>query len=237
VTAVPRPVEVVALDGDDTLWHHENLYQDTQAALRELLARHVDGAVLDNHLLDVERRNLSLFGYGVKGFVLSMIETAVELTGGAVSGTEIGDIVERGKSMLRHPVELIDGVADTVEHLADSYRLVLITKGDLFDQEGKIARSGLADMFERVEVLSEKDVAAYRRVFTSLDVPTSRVMMVGNSVRSDVLPALDAGARAVHVPYHVTWELEHAEPLEHHRVVTLPRLADLPAYLELLEDG
>ena len=229
-----KAVDVVALDGDDTLWHHEHLYQDTQAALRELLARHVDGPVLDAHLLEVERRNLGLFGYGVKGFVLSMIETALELTHGEITGPEIGRIIERGKSMLRHPVELIDGVADTVEQLAGEYRLLLVTKGDLFDQEGKIARSGLADLFERIEILSEKDEATYRRVFQGLDVPVSRVMMVGNSVRSDVLPALDAGARAVHVPYHVTWELEHAVPLDHHDVVVLERIADLPGYLETL---
>jgi putative hydrolase of the HAD superfamily len=229
-----RAVEVVAFDGDDTLWHHEHLYQDTQAALRELLVRHVEGPVLDAHLLDVERRNLSLFGYGVKGFVLSMIETALELTNGEVTGGEIGQIIERGKSMLRHPVELIDGVADTVQQLVDDYRLVLVTKGDLFDQEGKIARSGLAELFEHVEILSEKDVAAYRRVFSALDVPISKVMMVGNSVRSDVLPALDAGAQAVHVPYRVTWDLEHAEPLDHHRVVRLERIAELPGYLDSL---
>jgi putative hydrolase of the HAD superfamily len=209
-------IDVIAFDGDDTLWHNEGIFADTQARYRELLAPWTDPARLDERLLTTERRNLELFGYGVKGFVLSMIETAIEVTEGAVAAADVQRILDLGKEMLAHPVELIDGVADVVEHLASRHRLVLVTKGDLFHQESKVARSGLADAFERVEIVAEKDERTFDRIIRSVGVPAPRFLMVGNSVRSDVLPVLAVGGRAVHVPYHLTWELEHAEPPTHH---------------------
>ncbi|HEX5614212.1 MAG TPA: HAD family hydrolase [Acidimicrobiia bacterium] len=222
-------IEVIAFDGDDTLWHNEGIFADTQARYRELLAHRSDPAVLDERLLDTERRNLELFGYGVKGFMLSMIETAIEVTEGAVTAGEVQQILELGKEMLAHPVELIDGVDEVVAQLAAHHRLVLVTKGDLFHQESKIARSGLADFFERIEIVHEKDERTFARVIAATRVEPARFVMVGNSVRSDVLPVLALGGRAVHVPYHLTWELEHAEPpTEHDGYWSIDTLRELP---------
>ena len=203
-------VEVIGIDGDDTLWHSESLFAITQQRLTDLLDDYVDAPTLADRLLATERRNLGLFGYGVKGFTLSMIETAVEVSDGRVAAGDIAAILAWGKDMLAHPVELLDGVRDVLGALRDDYPLVLVTKGDLFHQEGKLAASGLGDLFARVEIVSEKDPATYRRVVAGLDVAPSDFLMVGNSVRSDVLPVVEIGGRAVHIPYHVTWELEHA---------------------------
>ncbi|EWY42650.1 HAD hydrolase [Skermanella stibiiresistens SB22] len=201
----------MGFDGDDTLWHNESIFSMTQERFRTILGG-IDAAEVDRRLLEAERRNLGLFGYGIKGFVLSMIETAIEVTGGEVDARDIQTLIDCGKSMLAHPVELLDGVAETVEYLANSHRLVLITKGDLFDQESKIARSGLADLFDRIEIVSEKDPETYRRVLARHDIEPERFLMVGNSVRSDILPVLEIGGQAVHVPYHITWAHEHVEP-------------------------
>ncbi|GEO40827.1 haloacid dehalogenase [Skermanella aerolata] len=203
----------IGFDGDDTLWHNESIFSMTQDKFRAMLGEDLaaDG---DRRLLDTERGNLGLFGYGIKGFILSMIETAIEVTDGRIEARDIQAMIEAGKAMLRHPVELLDGVAETVEYLSHSHRLVLVTKGDLFDQESKIARSGLAEMFDAIEIVSEKDPATYRRVLTRHGIAPERFLMVGNSVRSDILPVLEIGGRAVHVPYHITWAHEHVEPPE-----------------------
>ncbi len=225
--------DLVGLDADDTLWHNEPLFQATQAEFRALLARYHDAAWIDERLHAVEMRNLAHFGYGIKGFVLSMIETAVELTDGRVSGREVQAIVDLGRAMTAHPVDLLDGVAEAVQALAVDHRVALVTKGDLLDQEAKLARSGLGEHFAAVEILSEKDEAAYRAVLRRQGVAPERFVMVGNSVRSDVLPVVAIGAQAVHVPYAVTWVHEVAAPHDEAAAVfaTLPRLADLPAWL------
>lgn len=201
-------IEVIGFDGDDTLWHNETVFSLTQARFRELLAPHVSSDDVDRRLFETERRNLSIFGYGVKGFTLSMIETAIELTGGRIDGEEVREILDAGKAMLAHPVELLEGVRDCIRAVAPGRTVLLITKGDLFDQESKLARSGLAEEFDGVEVVSEKDGATYRRVLARHGADPSSFLMVGNSLRSDVLPALDIGARAVHVPYQITWQHE-----------------------------
>ena len=201
-------IVLVGFDGDDTLWHTETVFSVTQERFRELLVGYVDAATIDERLLATEQTNLRLFGYGVKGFTLSMIETAIQVTEGRVGAAEIQAILEAGKAMLDHPVELLAGVRDTVEAVARDHRLLLVTKGDLFDQETKLARSGLAELFWKVEIVSEKDEATYRRVLGVHGVAPERFVMVGNSVRSDVLPVLAIGGAAVHVPYHVTWAHE-----------------------------
>jgi len=201
---------VIGFDGDDTLWHNEQLFADTQHQLRELLGHYADIATIDSKLLEVERRNLAIFGYGVKGFVLSMIETAIEISDSAVSGRDIHQIVMMGKALLEHPTELLDGVADIVKELSGRHRLILVTKGDLLHQESKIAASGLADLFWQIEIVSEKDPPTYRRLLDRHAVAPTDFVMIGNSVASDVLPVLAIGARAVHVPYHITWALEVA---------------------------
>lgn len=222
-------IEVVGLDADDTLWLNESFFADAQATLGEILAPWGGEDVLARHDA-TERRNLELFGYGVKGFTLSMIETALEISGGRITGREVAALLELGKEMLRHPVELLPGVADTVAALADSHRLVLITKGDLNHQEQKVARSGLADRFERVEIVSEKDEATYRAVLARVGVAPGQFCMVGNSVRSDVLPVLAIGGHAVHIPYSITWS---HEVVDDHRDTfpTLAAITDLPAWL------
>ena len=205
-------IEVVGVDGDDTLWHSETIFSVTHDRVRGLLAPYCAPSVLDERLLATERRNLRYFGYGVKGFVLSMIETAIEVSDGRVSAAEVVTILDAGKAMLDHPVELLAGAREALEVLAGERRLVLVTKGDLFDQESKLARSGLGELFERVEVVAEKDERAYRRVLTAMGVAPPSFAMVGNSLRSDVLPVLGLGARAVHVPYPITWAVEDADP-------------------------
>lgn len=178
-----------------------------------------------------ERRNLELFGYGIKGFTLSLVETAVEVSGGQVSGAAIGKLLDLGKAMLAHPVDLLEGVEAAVEGLGRHHRLALITKGDLIHQEQKIARSGLVDHFERIEVVSEKDEATYAGVLARMDVRPEGFCMVGNSVRSDVLPVLALGGHAAHVPYDITWTHEQ---VDHHdaRFPVLESLGHFATWLE-----
>jgi putative hydrolase of the HAD superfamily len=230
------PVTTLALDGDDTLWHSETLYDVTSRQFAELLAPWLGDRDSDAELLATERRNLRLFGYGVKGFTLSMIETAIEISGGEVTTGELQQVIEWGKGMLAHPVELLDGVRETVDALAERYRLLLITKGDLFHQESKIAESGLAERFWRIEIVGEKDEATYGRILAEHGIAPAEFVMVGNSVRSDVLPVLALGGRAVHVPYRLTWALETADPpVEHDGYWTIERLGDLPGLLARLD--
>jgi putative hydrolase of the HAD superfamily len=203
------PITVVGLDGDDTLWHNETRFILTQEELRELLHRHVPEADVDAHLAGVEMKNLAVYGYGVKAFTLSMIETAIQLTEGRIPAADLEVILGWGRRMLMEPTELLDGVEPAVRELSERYDLLLITKGDLFDQEGKLARSGLADLFLGVEVVSEKNAGAYRGILARRGIKADEFVMVGNSLRSDILPVLELGARAVHVPYHVTWHHEH----------------------------
>lgn len=207
-------IEVVGFDGDDTLWHNETIFTMTQGRFEELLAPYVDGKDVHERMLATERENVAIFGYGIKGFTLSMVETAIEVTGGRVTAAELMTIIELGKEMLRHPTELLAGARDAIVATAQAHRVMLVTKGDLFDQESKLARSGLGDLFDDVEIVSEKDEDRYRRLLRDLDVAPEEFLMVGNSMRSDVLPVVRVGARAVHVPYVVTWALEEVDPTE-----------------------
>jgi putative hydrolase of the HAD superfamily len=230
------PYDVVALDADDTLWHNERLFTVTQEHFRALLSRYHDPDWIGRRLYETEVRNLRHFGYGIKGFVLSMIETAVELTEGRVSGAEVQRLIDLGRGMLEAPVELLEGVRETVEELAGPYRLVLLTKGDLFDQESKLARSGLGERFAAVEIVSEKDARTYAAVMARQRVEPGRFLMVGNSLRSDVLPVLEAGGAAVHIPYPTTWEHERVEEeaLRGKEFARLETIAELPAWLRVL---
>ncbi|WP_372398340.1 HAD family hydrolase [Azospirillum sp. HJ39] len=227
---VQQSFDAIGFDGDDTLWHNESLFSMTQDRFRALLAHTADPTDLDRRLLEAERANLRVYGYGIKGFVLSMIETAIDVTDGQVPARDLQSLIDFGKAMLEHPVELLPGVADVVEELAARHRLVLITKGDLFDQESKIARSGLSERFHAVEIVSEKDPATYRRVMERHGIDPARFLMVGNSVRSDILPVLATGAHAVHIPYAITWAHEEADvPDEHYR--RIDSIRELPPLL------
>lgn len=230
-------IDVVALDGDDTLWHSENQFVMTQERYTELLADHVDKATLDALLLDRERANIEVFGYGVKGFTLSMIETAIEVTDGAVDTGTIRTIIDNAKEMLQHPVDLLDGVAETVKELVQDFRVMVITKGDLFHQEAKVAQCGLGDLFHRIEIVSEKDQATYRRLLEEFDLPAARFAMVGNSLRSDIEPPLSLGGWAIYMPYHVTWalELESGIDAAHPRMAQVDAPSAIPAALAELQ--
>lgn len=231
-------IEVIALDGDDTLWHSEQLFVDTQAAFRELVAPYVevDEAHLDEVLLQVERRNLPTFGYGVKAFTLSLVETAIEVTRGEIPAARLQSVLDLGKLLLDHPVTLLDGVAEVVDELTDRYRVMVITKGDLLHQESKVARSGLAELLWQVDIVSEKDEATYARILQRGGIDPACFVMVGNSVRSDVLPVLAVGGRAVHVPYHVTWALEHVDDAPPEPFPVLASIRELPACIAGLDD-
>jgi putative hydrolase of the HAD superfamily len=203
-------ITTIGFDADDTLWHNESIFEATHAKYRALLARWHDAATVDRRLLATELRNLELYGYGIKAHALSCIETAIELSGGEIRGAEIRAIIAFAQEMLAHPVELLDGAAAAVTQLAPSHRLLLITKGDLRDQERKLAKSGLAPHFQHTEIVAEKDAGTYARILRRLQIPPAQFLMVGNSLKSDVLPALDLGAQAVLVPYHLLWQGEQA---------------------------
>lgn len=223
-------IEWVGLDADDTLWHSEGVFQDTQAWFCERLEPFCEP---DTNLIErldaVERRNIPILGYGVKAFTLSMVEAAVGITGGRVPATVLADLVERGKEMLQHPVELLDGVDEVVRELAGRYRLAVITKGDLVHQEHKLQRSGLLEHVQVVEIVNEKDEATYRHVLRRNRIPVESFVMVGNALRSDVLPVLAIGGRAVHIPYALTWAHEHVADAG--SVPTLTTIRELPAWL------
>lgn len=232
------PLSTVAFDADDTLWHNERFFEMTQAHFADLLRDHSDRDDLMERLLAAERRNLGHYGFGVKGFTLSMIETALEVTGNRVSGAVIAELLDAGREMLRHPVELLPDAQQAVEAAKAAHRVLLITKGDLLDQERKLAQSGLGELFDGVEVVSRKEAAVYRAIFARHGKGAERSLMVGNSMKSDILPVLEAGGWAVHVPYHVTWELEHAEPPQNRsRYFQVAGLAEFPALLERLSHG
>lgn len=225
----------IAFDADDTLWHNETHFHLTQARFAELLADTAAPAQLAERLEATERRNLQYYGYGVKGFMLSMIETAIEVTEGRVAPGVISEILATGREMLDHPVELLPHARDAVETLAQSHRVLLITKGDLLHQERKLAASGLGDLFHAVEIVSEKTTDTYRSIFARHGEGAEQALMVGNSLKSDVLPAIEAGSWGVHVPFHLSWALEHAEaPLSHPRFRSLTDLSGLPALVQRL---
>lgn len=226
----------IGFDADDTLWHHETYYRGTQDRFAELLADHAPPDLLHQRLLEAERRNLGQYGFGVKGFTLSMIETAIEVTEGRVPASVIAELLASGRQMLAHPIDLLPQARATVEALAGRYTLVLVTKGDLLDQERKLAQSGLGDLFDAVEVVSDKTPAIYTRIFARHGTGAGEALMVGNSVKSDVLPMIEAGGWGVHVPHDLGWPLDHADPPQAHaRFRTLVELGQLPQLVRDLD--
>ena len=230
-------IGLVGFDADDTLWRSQDYFDDAQAQFERIVAGYVDLADVADRLYAVEKRNIGFFGYGVKGMALSMVEAAVEITEARISAADVHRIVGLAKDLLRHPVEVLDGVRDAVEAVAARHPVVLITKGDLFHQEAKVRDSGLSDLFRRIEIVSEKDPATYARLFEEFGIDARRFLMVGNSLRSDIAPVLALGGWGVHVPYHTTWAHEAEAPLGEgvERMRTIARLALLPAAMRELQ--
>lgn len=223
----------ICFDADDTLWHNERFFRLTEDRFVDLLSEYADADHLKDRLLDAERRNIERYGYGIKGFTLSMIETALQVTENRVPGEVISDLIAAGKEMLRHPIDLLPGAQETVTALAQDFRLLLITKGDLIDQERKLAQSGLGEMFDGVEIVSEKSAQVYREIFSGRAIAPNSAMMIGNSLKSDVNPVIQAGGWGVYVPFGDTWVLEAAPaPEGHPRYREIAELAEVPELVE-----
>ena len=232
-----RDLRLIGFDADDTLWRSEDYYRDAQAQFERIVGGYVDLDDVHDRLYAVEKQNLALFGYGAKGMTLSMVEAAIAITGARISATDLHRIVELGKAVLQHPVELLPGIREAVEAIAHDRPVVLITKGDLFHQERKIEQSGLSDLFQRIEIVSEKDTRRYAQVLAEFDVAPSRFAMVGNSLRSDIEPVIELGGWGIHMPYHVTWEheLEHGVDVAHPRLTTITNAEGIAAALAMCE--
>lgn len=228
-------VTTIGFDADDTLWHNEQFFRMTQDRFADLLADYADKPHLEERLLAAERRNLGHYGFGIKGFVLSMIETAIEVTEDRVPARVIRELIEAGQDMLSHPIDLLPHAEETVTALAADYRVLLITKGDLLDQERKLAQSGLGELFDGVEIVSDKTPEVYSDIFTRHGEGVGAALMVGNSLRSDVIPVIEAGGWGVYVPHGLTWELEKADPpTANPRYRELTDLGELPAVIHAL---
>lgn len=226
--------DTIAFDADDTLWHSENLYAATQAEYRQLLSGYAAPDRIEAALHETEMRNLSLYGYGIKGFALSMIEAALDLSANQIQGHEVQRVLQLAKHMLSAELQLLDHAAEVIAQLAETYPLMLITKGDLFDQESKIERSGLKPYFSQIEIVSDKTPEAYAALLAKHHLNPARFVMVGNSLRSDILPVVALGGHAIHIPYHITWAHEHVEDTNGAGYETLEHLGQLPAALERL---
>ena len=222
----------IGIDADDTLWQSEHFFKLTEARFVKLLSDYAEGADLAARLLEAEKRNLQFYGFGTKGFILSMIETAVEVTNGQVPASIIQDILKAGHEMLGHPIIPLPQVGETLEGLSANFRLVLITKGDLFDQERKLAQSGLGEFFHGIEIVSDKNPQTYKRIFDRHGDGPERAVMVGNSLKSDIVPAIAAGCWGVFIPHALTWEFEHTEvPVDHSRFKQLNDFAELYEFI------
>jgi putative hydrolase of the HAD superfamily len=228
--------DVIAFDADDTLWHSESLYAAAQEEYRRLLAPYAETELIDRVLHQTEIQNLAVYGYGVKGFALSMIEAALELSQRQITGREIQRVLDLAKQMLSTDVELLEGVAEVIAQLAETYPLMLITKGDLAHQEAKIEQSGLKSYFRSIEIVTDKTPQSYAALLARHHIAPERFLMIGNSLRSDILPVLEIGGQAVHVPYAITWAHEHVDvpPDQQGRYHELEHIGQLPSLVKQL---
>jgi putative hydrolase of the HAD superfamily len=225
-------LKVIAFDADDTLWVNEPYFRQTEDRFYELLSGYSSQHSLERELLKTEIENLALYGYGIKGFMLSMIETALKITDHKISAEAIGKILDLGKQMLDQPIELLEGVEDVLQKLKDKYRLVVATKGDLLDQERKLKKSGISHYFHHIEIMSDKDNANYLKLIKHLDIKPEELMMVGNSLKSDIIPVLNVGGYGVHVPYHITWAHEQMEDdINNEKFRSVTNISDILEFL------
>lgn len=222
---------MVGFDADDTLWRSQDYFDQAQLDFERIVGQYVDlgDARLHERLYEIEKNNIGVFGYGVKGMTLSMIEAAVAITGQRIGAADLHRIVELGKDLLRHPVEMLPGIAEAVAAIAADFEIVLITKGDLFHQEAKVKQCGLADLFRRIEIVSEKDAGTYARLLREFGLPAAQFAMIGNSLRSDIAPVLELGGWGIHVPYHTTWAHENEAEV----AADAPRLRRVASAAEL----
>ena len=227
-----RGLSTIAFDADDTLWHSERVFKLTEERFTALLVDYVEADGLSRRLLETEKRNLQYYGFGRKGFVLSMIETAIDVTDGKVPTAILKDLIDLGRDMAAHPIEILPDVRETLEAVAERYRILLITKGDLLDQEQKLARSGLGELFQAVEIVSDKSPLTYQRIFTRHGDGPERSMMVGNSLKSDVVPAIEVGSWGIFIPHPLTWAHEHMDaPQDAPRFRRIERIGELSGLL------
>jgi len=221
-------IKVIAFDADDTLWVNEPYFQETEEKFCELLAPYLSRHTLSQELFKTEIDNLKLYGYGIKGYILSMIEAALKISNHTIRNEVIVKIIQYGKELLEKPIELLDGVEETLNALKGKYKLVVATKGDLLDQRRKLHNSGLGDFFHHIEVMSDKQEADYIDLVKRLDIKPEEFLMIGNSLKSDVLPVLGIGAHAIHIPFHTTWAHEKIDhKVEHERMKSMEKIADV----------
>ncbi|CAM3790852.1 HAD family hydrolase [Mucilaginibacter galii] len=227
-------IKVIAFDADDTLWVNEPYFRRTEEKFCNLFSEFLPTHDIERELLKIEIGNLGLYGYGIKGFVLSMIETALRITDGQINTQAIEKILALGKELLNEPIELLEGVEQVLQSLQDKYRLVVATKGDLLDQERKLKKSNLLQYFHHIEVMSEKDDASYQKLVKHLDIQPNELLMVGNSLKSDILPVLNIGGHAIHIPYHITWVHEMVEnQVEHDNFKSVTHIQEVLQYIAL----
>ncbi len=228
-----KEIKVIGFDADDTLWVNETYFREAEEKFANLLEGYETKNKIDQELFKIEIKNLALYGYGIKGFMLSMIESALDLSNQEVSQKTISEILMIGKEMISHPVELLNDVELVLENLSKKYRLIVLTKGDLLDQERKLERSNLLHYFHHVEVLSDKKEKNYKNLLAHLEVPVTEFLMIGNSLKSDVLPLINIGAKAIHVPFHTTWQHEevHENDTNGKTFVTINGLNELLKFL------
>ncbi len=226
-------ITTIAFDADDTLWANESYFQEAERQFCRLLENYLPQHTVSQELFATEMKNLCLYGYGIKGFILCMIETASRISEDTISIPIVNQIIAIGHDLLQKPVELLPGVTETLEQLKDHYRLVVATKGDLLDQERKLKKSGLEDYFHHIEIMSDKNEKDYYKLLKHLDCPPDQFMMLGNSLRSDILPVLQIGGFGVHIPYHITWAHEqHELNIKNERFIALRRVDEVLPYLK-----
>ncbi|WAC02833.1 HAD hydrolase-like protein [Lacinutrix neustonica] len=228
-----RSIKVIGFDADDTLWVNETYFREAEQEFCNLLNKFETPNKIDQELFKMEMKNLEYYGYGVKGFILSMVEMALELSNNTISNLTIAKIIDIGKDMINKPVELLDGVENVLKTLSNKYRLILVTKGDLLDQERKLEKSGLINFFHHIEVLSDKKEVNYTKLLRHLDIKPSEFLMIGNSLKSDVLPLINIGAEAIHVPFHTTWAHEEV-PVNVHDNATYLTVSSLNDIIQLM---
>lgn len=225
---MPKKIKIIGFDADDTLWVNEPFFQDTEKEFCRILKPYLNEEETSKELFNTEMQNLEMYGFGAKGFILSMIETSIKVTNGKITSREISLIVEIGKSLLNMPIKLIDGVEKVLKKLHPNYLLIVATKGDLLDQERKLQKSGLIGYFHHIEIMSDKHENNYKKMLAHLDIEPTDFLMVGNSIKSDILPVINIGAKAIHVPFEVTWQHEkHHELPQNDTFITVSEISEI----------